>query len=1003
MASRFRVLLPILIFFAAVVLPARAQFGPGTSRGPSNITVDAGRFGAAPNDNLDDDASIQAALSAVQAAGGGTVTVSQPGIYWLNSPTVAPNTTYNSSLLIGSNTRLVAVEGVIFKLRPEAVCYMIRNSSPTALITTVDEMVAPTANTNISIEGGVWDANAVFVNATDAVIASDGVTVTSSSFNGYSYTSGDAAYIWWAAPAATITGASVSGTTLTSSGNFTGVVTDGGTSRYQIARLYSGSGTTLGNYNITGSTANTITLSGSPGGSAISLDLFPPIGSTNISSTNGTNSITLASSVGVSKTSNGFTNARITVSTQNATPNPAFGRWLGHAMAFSGVDRLSIKSLKIQNCSKYAVLAANVTNGYFDSIYINNRKQGADGLHFNGPCRGLVITNVRGITDDNLLGFTTSEGTYFSGGSPQTGATTAAALDGNGRRVLTKTGAFSASDLGKYVQITGGTGVTTGLYQIAVVNNANDVALATDPGGSGSSVAFYTNGYAVTDFGEGNINDVLIDGIYGDNDSVLGPGYELVRLVGKSGQVFKNFKILNISGYVRKGAAVKLADDGNGQLNGAVMRDILIDGVNVGSEYGEVYITGTGVKDVTCRNVWAKEAVLLTLTGVSTPGGSSDPSSGLVTTSTGQTHPYNGVGLVSNGFTSADQLVFTSGPNKGGRFFIRNDASGNGAAPNSSTTLYVYSTFPAAGSNQTAEIRRTPGVVWVGTGVVLDSLTLRDCGSLDASNALYTGYLGIDGTVKSLVVDGLPMILGNGGIGINISGTGIINYGVLSRIYSTDNGSGNSYSIYAKNTSTRSYLTISESNFVSTGAVLRGIYATGLLDVNLDGLRFGGNANLRPFETAGSGDLNLYGGGITYGPTMPSNPFTISAGSLRSNSQDVLLSSTSVTINNATGTNTLLTPASGKTAVISKIILTVTAISSPSGTPSVSAGITGAGYTDVVGTSSLANFATVGSVASFMGKADVVVTNAAPLTLNKSSALASGTLTVQVDVYGFLR
>lgn len=990
----------LIAYFLSLVLAA-AAFGQTGLRGRTGGPPGVFPVFATPNDTGGDTPAIQAALNAAAAAGGGIVTISQPGTYWLDTPTAAPNTTYNSALLIGSNTRLVLAEGVVLKLRAEAVCYMIRNSAPTALITTAAEASNPTANTNISIEGGTWDANAVFTNVVDGAIASDGVTVTSSGFSGYTYTAGDAAYIWWAAPAATHTGASNTATAVTSTANCTGVVAG------QTARFYTRGGgdtTAFGNFAVAAPiTANGFTATSLTGNAAsLSFDLFPVLGSTNISSTNGTNTITLASSVGVSKTSQGFTASRVTITTQNATPSGGTRTWLGHAMAFSGVDRICVKSTRIQNCSKYAILLANVTNGYFDSIYIANRKQGADGIHVNGPARGLVIKNISGVTDDNLLGFTTSEGLYFGGVSNtnNTAWTNISTAAGAGPVLLTKSGgsSFTSGDVGKYFQITAGTGATTGYYLITGFTDANNVTIADSPSSSDAgltNLTGYVNGWATSEFGEGNISDVMIDGVYGDTHPTLGAGYELVRLVGKSGQSFLNFKIYNVSGSVRKGAAIKLADDSTGLLVGAAMRDILIDGVNCGSEYAGVYIPGTGVKDVTVRNVWCKEVVLASLTGVSTAGTAA-------VTASHQLHTYNGVGQVTNAYQSTDQVVFTSGANAGGRFFIDNTVSTAALAPLSDSVVNVFSTFPVSGSGQNAEIRRNSPVVWVGTGTTLDSLVIRDSGARDSSNVNYGGLVVIDGTVKHLVHDGCPMILGNGAMGWKIGSGGVVNYGALSRFLITDNGSGNAYGIVASNGSTRSYLTLAASSVVGAGGTLRGVYASGLLDLNVSGVRFGGNANLRPFEVS-SGDFNIYGSGFVYGPTMPTNAFTVTAGSLRSNTAEMLLSSTSVTMNNATGTNTLLTPAASKTAVISKIILTVTAISSPSGTPAISAGITGAAYTDVVGTASLANFATTGSVASFLGKADIVVTNAAPLTLNRSTALASGTLTVQVDVYGFLR
>lgn len=989
-----RTLSAIVAAFSCAVASAQVLVSPILQN--SYRVYPAESYGAAPNDTGGDNAAIQNALTAASNAGGGIVTISQPGIYWLDSPTAAPNTTYNSALLIGSNTRLVLAEGVVIKLRPQAVCYMIRNSSPTAKIQTIagEELVNPMANTNIVIEGGTWDANASAINVIDGVIASDGVTITSTGFNGYTYTSGDAAYIWWAAPAATHTGATNSTAAVTSTGNCTGVVAN------QYARIYTrtaGDTTVLGNYVVASPTSNGFTATGLTGtGAGISFDLYPITGSVNISSANGTNSITLASSVGVSKTSNGFTNARVTISTQNNTPSGGSRTWLGHAMAFSGVDGITIRNLSIINCSKYSAVYANCTNILAENVLLNNRKQGGDGLHVQGPARGIVFKNIRGVTDDNLIGVTPSEGTYFQGGSAQTGGTTSAALSG-GFRTLTKTSAFSSSDVGKYVTITGGTGVTAGIYLINGFTDTSNVTLATDPGGSGSSVAFYINGWAVSEFGEGDISDVLIDGVYGDTDAELGPGYELVRFVGKSTQQVRNVKVLNVSGYVRKGAAVKLADDANGQLTGCVMRDILIDGVNVGSEYGQVYIIGSGVKDVTCRNVWSKEAVLASLTNVSTNGTAT-------ITAANQFITYTGIGTLTTGFTALDQIVFTSGANAGSRFFIDNTVSNSAVAPLSSSTINVYTTFPTTGTGQTAEIRRTPGPVWVSSACTIDSLTIRDCGTRNDSNVCYTGYFGFDGTIKNLIIDGAPMILGNNGIGINISTTGVVNYGVLSRLFVTDNGSGNSYSIQAKNTSTRSYLTLSDSQFVGAGATLRGIYAAGLLDLTVAGVRFGGHASLRPFETNTSADLNVWGAGIAYGPTFPTAPFTVTAGTMRLLGEGVLIGTGSLTLNTGTAnTVTLLTSGASSNAVITKIVVTNTAVSSPTGGPAaLSVGVSAA-YTEVLAATTLPNMTASGAAMAFIGKDGYVLPSSAALVAKQTTGWGSGSTTVRVDVYGYYR
>ena len=87
--------LVLWVVLAAVAAPAQVWVSPILQSGQRVWAAES--YGAAPNDTGGDAGAIQGALNAAAAAGGGIVTISQPGTYWLDTPTAAPNTTTTSS------------------------------------------------------------------------------------------------------------------------------------------------------------------------------------------------------------------------------------------------------------------------------------------------------------------------------------------------------------------------------------------------------------------------------------------------------------------------------------------------------------------------------------------------------------------------------------------------------------------------------------------------------------------------------------------------------------------------------------------------------------------------------------------------------------------------------------------------------------------------------------------------------------------------------------------
>jgi Glycosyl hydrolases family 28 len=73
------------------------------------------------------------------------------------------------------------------------------------------------------------------------------------------------------------------------------------------------------------------------------------------------------------------------------------------SMIIQGVDNLAIKDMFMKNAKKYCYLICDFTNLTVHNITFDTH---SDGLHMQGPARGIDIRNIKGKTGDDLVSFT---------------------------------------------------------------------------------------------------------------------------------------------------------------------------------------------------------------------------------------------------------------------------------------------------------------------------------------------------------------------------------------------------------------------------------------------------------------------------------------------------------------------------------------------------------------------------------------------------------------------
>lgn len=400
----------LLILIAAVLAAAPrslAQFGPGVGTGPGTFSIDVSKYGAVPDDGVDDTAAIQAALYECSLSTAGQVTVTKPGRYEVtnlytsagSSPT-APNSTLNAALVIYSNTKLVSSPGVEFHLgitQNAARCYILRNADPTA------------GNSNVTIDGGFWNgggivAEATYVSDTSVTIPGDYAARLAGQTFYLSAVSGKTAF--------TCTTATYnSGTGLTTVNEAAGapVCYSGGLqSSWQLSNVRAPALVTCSN------AANTITVAGD-------YRAYASDGSTVFLYNNGAGTATWNRAFTVSGTpSFGGGNTTVTTvedlagATEGASGSLAFVHtttWYADLIRLQNVTDLAVRNTKGGGVDKYVWHVVGCTRATFQSNVFNN---GSDGIHLGGGNTNVSIRDTRGRTLDNLIACVQDEKWYRS-------------------------------------------------------------------------------------------------------------------------------------------------------------------------------------------------------------------------------------------------------------------------------------------------------------------------------------------------------------------------------------------------------------------------------------------------------------------------------------------------------------------------------------------------------------------------------------------------------------
>ena len=150
---------------------------------------------------------------------------------------------------------------------------------------------------------------------------------------------------------------------------------------------------------------------------------------------------------------------------------------IGNGIFLKNFRQCSVKNIEVRNTLKFGVYACTFSESHFKNIDGYNPSGGADIFHVNGPAANFTVKNIRGFSNDNMVGLVMGEGTYGNGfaftdisGVAWTAAT----------RTLTKTGAFTSGrfNAGETITILSGTGWTPGTFTIASRISADQITLS---------------------------------------------------------------------------------------------------------------------------------------------------------------------------------------------------------------------------------------------------------------------------------------------------------------------------------------------------------------------------------------------------------------------------------------------------------------------------------------------------------------------------------------------
>ena len=221
-----------------------------------------------------------------------------------------------------------------------------------------------------------------------------------------------------------------------------------------------------------------------------------------------------------------------------------------HMVVFNQVGNVRIMSQEARNALKYCYYF-----GSFDGVYINdvNFLTGSDGVHFAGPGANVQVSNLRGETGDDMVAFTTGNGTEYAtydlancdGDINNIQITNLQERQGTAHRCVLLEAVEGYTIRG--VKIDGVEAMYSGC--IAVMLTARDTYSGTITDVSVKNIAgvYGTTSYATVliagpaTSGTLTVGDVSIDGV---KPSVLTSGAELLGINGRV--TFKTIKAANL-------------------------------------------------------------------------------------------------------------------------------------------------------------------------------------------------------------------------------------------------------------------------------------------------------------------------------------------------------------------------------------------------------------------------------------------------------------------------
>jgi len=296
---------------------------------------------------------------------------------------------------------------------------------------------------------------------------------------------------------------------------------------------------------------------------------------------------------------------------------------IGNGIFLKNFRQCAVRNIEIRNTLKFGVYACTFSESEFNNIDGYNPSGGADIFHVNGPANNFRVENIRGFSNDNMVGLIMGEGTYGNGYAFTTATHTTITYNATNKTLTLGTGVWPATIItGARLRLTSGTDVTAGERQAATVVSGQGTATLTlsaklrkngdtaDVNTGGTDIQGHVEGIYSYLGDEGDIKDCVVDGIHARNDT---KSFEPFRISGPLGTTASGIRVANITGDISSGSAVSFIDDAAYGLSGWVGRGISIDNVSAriirqNSAFSDlntptISITATGLKDLTIRNL----------------------------------------------------------------------------------------------------------------------------------------------------------------------------------------------------------------------------------------------------------------------------------------------------------------------------------------------------------------------------------------------------------------